>query len=311
MLALNAARSILTAPKALAMLPLWTWLLTGAVALGVSRYIFHKALRRSLAPSREIPTIEPKAFGLTFQEVCFPTANQCQLKGWLIPAAGSDRSPAAILLHGWGGNAATLLPLAQPLHDAGFTVLLFDARCHGRSDEDSFASLPRFAEDMEHALDWLQSQPQIDPRRIALIGHSVGAGAALLLAARRDDVAAVVSLSAFSHPHTMMRRFLAAKHVPYIPIGWYCLRYVQHIIGHRFDDIAPVNTIRRLKCPALLVHGQDDVTVPVTEAHTIYAARPDNRVHLRLIQGTHDDFGDIEQEAAELVDFLRGELRDG
>lgn len=286
----------------------WLGLLVGVTALALARSAFHAALRRSLAPAREIATTTPEALGLSFSEISFLTANQRRLRGWLIPAAGTGQQPAAILLHGWGGNAATLLPLAQPLHDAGFTVLLFDARCHGRSDEDSFASLPRFAEDMEHALDWLQSQPQIDPRRIALIGHSVGAGAALLLAARRDEVAAVVSLSAFSHPHTMMRRFLAAKHVPYIPIGWYSLRYVQHIIGHRFDDIAPVNTIRRLKCPALLVHGQDDVTVPVTEAHTIYAARPDNRVRLKLIPGTHDDFGDIEQEAAELVDFLRAEI---
>lgn len=289
----------------------WLGLLVGVTALALARSAFHAALRRSLAPAREIATTTPEALGLSFSEISFLTANQRQLRGWLIPAAGSDRPPAVILLHGWGGNAATLLPLARPLHDAGFTVLLFDARCHGRSDNDSFASLPRFAEDMEHALDWLQSQPQIDPRRIALIGHSVGAGAALLLAARRDDVAAVVSLSAFSHPHNMMRRFLAAKHVPYVPIGWYSLRYVQHVIGYRFDDIAPVNTIRRLKCPALLVHGQDDATVPVAEARTIYAARPDDRVHLRLIQGTHDDFGDIEQEAAELVAFLRSELHGG
>ena len=45
-----------------------------------------------------------------------------------------------------------MLPLLAPLHLAGFSALLFDARCHDRSDEDDFTSLPRFAEDLECAL---------------------------------------------------------------------------------------------------------------------------------------------------------------
>ena len=113
---------------------------------------------------------------------------------------GAGERPAVILLHGWGGNAETLLPLARPLHEADFAVLLFDARCHGRSDEDSFTSLPRFAEDLEHAFDWLQRQRQVNHRQIAVLGHSVGAGAALLMASRRSEIAAVASIAAFSHP---------------------------------------------------------------------------------------------------------------
>jgi predicted esterase len=28
------------------------------------------------------------------------------------------------VLHGWGGNAQMMLPLARPLHEAGFALLL-------------------------------------------------------------------------------------------------------------------------------------------------------------------------------------------
>lgn len=266
----------------------------------------HLAIRRGLAPQR-MPE-RPSPDGLPYREVRFPTANGRSLYGWFLPAARVGRAPAVALLHGWGGNAETLLPLARPLHQAGFAVLLFDARCHGLSDADSFASLPRFAEDLEHALDWLHRQPQVDGRHLALVGHSVGAGAALLVASRRDDIAAVASIAAFSHPKTMMRRLLASKHVPYLPFGWYVLRYVQHVIGHRFDDIAPLNTIRKVRSPTLLVHGAEDTTVPVAEARAIYAARPGEHVRLKIIPGSHDDYGDTAQEAEALVDFLRNNV---
>lgn len=283
-------------------------LLSGLSLAGLLLWGFHRAIHRGLAPRRNSVRQSPGDLGLAYREARIPTANGRILFGWFLPAAQAGQAPAVALLHGWGGNTETLLPLARPLHQAGFTVLLFDARCHGRSDEDSFASLPRFAEDLEHALDWLRQQPGVDSRRLALVGHSVGAGAALLVASRRDDISAVVSIAAFSHPERMMRRLLASKHIPYIPFGWIILRYVQHVIGHRFDDIAPLNTIRRVRCPSLLVHGAQDKIVPVAEARAIHAARPGDHVQLRIIPGSHDDYGDPDKEAEALVDFLRANV---
>ena len=61
-----------------------------------------------------------------------------------------------------------MLPLAKPLQTAGYALLFFDARSHGRSDGDTFASLPRFAEDLEQAVDWLQAQGEIDASRVGV-----------------------------------------------------------------------------------------------------------------------------------------------
>ena len=266
------------------------------------------AIHRSLAPERMIESRTPVDEGLQHHDVRVPTGNGKSLFGWFIPAPRKKlaaSAPAVALLHGWGGNAETLLPLARPLHDAGFALLFIDARCHGQSDEDSFASMPRFAEDLGHAIAWLRQRDDIDGAAIAAIGHSVGAGAVLLHAAWRDDLAAVVSIAAFTHPVAMMRRWFAAKGVPYRPIGWLMLRYIEWVIGHRFDEIAPVNTIRKVKCPALLVHGEDDTTVPVSEAHAIHAQRSGNHVQLKLVAGSHDDFADLDRDLPVLVDFLR------
>jgi pimeloyl-ACP methyl ester carboxylesterase len=231
-----------------------------------------------------------------------PAANDKNLFGWFIPAGVG--SPALVVMHGWGGNAEMMLPLARPLHAAGYSLLLLDARCHGQSDGDSFASLPRFAEDIEAGLAWLAVQPELDPQRLGIVGHSVGAGAALLAASRRDDVRAVVSLAAFAHPASMMRRWLKSLHIPFWPLGAYILAYVQRVIGHRFDAIAPCNTIARVACPVLIVHGLADETVPVTEAQQIHAARNSDAVELLLVPGSHDDYGDIGRQIGAVSDFL-------
>ena len=161
--------------------------------------------------------------------------------GWCRHRRHAQRpAPAVLAMHGWGANAAMMWPVVPPLHAAGFAVLLIDARCHGRSDDETFTSMPRFAEDIAAGLAWLRLQPDIAADRLALLGHSVGAAAALLHASRHHDVRAVVSLSAFAHPREVMRRFMAEKRVPYPVLGWYVLRHVQRVIGVSFDDIAPL-----------------------------------------------------------------------
>lgn len=286
-----------------------------AVLLLLARW----AIRRGLAAPRVREQRDPGDLGLEFCTVECPTENGRMLRGWFIPArkGASPTASATVLLHGWGGNAETMLPLAEPLHRTGHTVLLVDARCHGMSDGDTFASLPRFATDLERAIGWLRVQPGIDPRRIAAIGHSVGAGAALLVASRAQTLAAVVSIAAFAHPDAMMRRWLSWRHIPYWPFGWAILAYVQHVIGTRFECIAPVNTIRHVHCPVLLAHGTADATVPVEEAWQIYANRAHDKVELLLMQGSHDEYAEMDTGIDAMLAFLsrhlpaQGELHEG
>ncbi|MFB1028430.1 MAG: alpha/beta fold hydrolase [Thauera sp.] len=297
----------------------------GAATLAGGRALVHWGIRRGLAAPRVPHHTEPGALGLAFETLRIDTENGKSLHAWFIPgparAAVADAdaataaareeaeippaaAPAVLVMHGWGGNAALMLPLARPLHEAGYATLFVDARCHGASDDDSFASLPRFAEDTEHAFAWLSAREGVDPARIALLGHSVGAGAVLFAASRTPQVAAVVSVAAFSHPAAMMRRWLATKRIPEKPIGRYILDYVQKTIGHRFDDIAPVTTIARIRRPVLLVHGADDEVVPIDEAMQIYAMRGDTPVELMTLTGDHESFADLEHHMGRLVGFL-------
>ena len=246
---------------------------------------------------------DPGRLGLAFQTIFIPTVSQKRLFGWLLPVPGATST--MVILHGWGGNAEQMLPMALPFHQAGMNVLLLDARNHGRSDRDSFSSLPRFAEDLEKAIEWLKRTYPEYSRKIALLGHSVGGGAVLLTASRRSDIDAVISISAFAHPKWMMQRFLKQVHVPSFLIT-FVIRYVEWLIGYRYEVIAPINTICDIKCPVLLVHGKADRTVPVKDALTI--ERGCRRPYIRLLMvenAGHESVEKIKAQEKELVQFLR------
>lgn len=283
----------------------------GLAALGLLVFLGLVALalwwlRRSLTPARlcDPPPLQPGQ--CLPPQVRVPTERGRSLHAWWLPApATPGLAPAAVLMHGWGGNGATLWPIAQALHAAGFAVLLPDARSHGLSDGDTFSSLPRFARDLAAGLDWVAQQPGIAPQRLCALGHSVGGAAALLCASQRPGLAAVVSVSAFAHPEQVMRRWLSARHVPYWPLGWAVNRYVEHVIGHRFNDIAPVATVSRIACPVLLVHGlQDDVVPPDCAQQLVQRAAP-GRVRLLAVPGTHDRFDDEAALLKEVAQALR------
>ncbi len=233
-----------------------------------------------------------------------PAADGLQLFGWYAASSLSGPRPAAVLLHGWGGNASNLLPAAKTLHDAGYAVLLVEARNHGRSDHEGHSSLPRFAQDLDSAIDWLAAQPGADAGALVALGHSVGAAAALLSASRRSDLAAVVSVSSFAHPEQLMQRWLAQRRVPYWPMGWMVNRYLERIIGARFDDIAPVNTVAKSSCPILLIHGLQDTTVPVMDARRIWQNRSMAQATLIECEGTHDAFDDAHAVTRQILNFL-------
>lgn len=269
--------------------------------------VIHRVYHVPRVPERGTPA----GFGLPFRTASIPTANGKRLFAWYVPLEGqAEKAPAVAVIHGWGGNAEAMLPFAKLLHHNGYAALLLDARNHGFSDGDSFSSMPRFAEDLENGLQWLARQPDVDPRRLTVLGHSVGAAAALLAASRRNDLAAVISIAAFAHPAALMRRQMRSHRIPYVPIGWLVLHYIEWIIDAHFDDIAPCNTIRYVSCPVLLVHGEADCNVPLEDVRRIHSNRPNDKVELIILPDTgHDSLHALETHGEILTGFLNWAMK--
>lgn len=147
------------------------------------------------------------------REVAFMSGD-LSLAGTLrLPLADNDVHPAALFIHGSGpvnrdGNAVDLATgnivmeidvyrqLAAALSDVGIASFRFDKRGVGDSEGDAtLASRSDLLDDARAAIQALREQPEIDPNRIILIGHSEGSYLAPVLAVEDPDMAGVVLLA--------------------------------------------------------------------------------------------------------------------
>jgi len=257
----------------------------------------HRSFRAPRVPENG----DPGDRNLAFRQVWIPAAKGKRLFGWLLPAG----RPAGtlVMIHGWGGNAEFLLPMAGFFQASGMNVLLVDACNHGRSDMDGHSSLPKFAADLGSAVDWVGQQPE-HTGPVALFGHSLGGAAVLLAAAERDDITAVISLATFAHPADMMRRFMKQVRIPDL-IAPAVLNYVELVIGRRYDEIAPINTVCRVACPVLMVHGSSDRTVPAADLEAIRKKCEGHPPEFLFIPDAgHTSVKQFEKHAGTLLAFL-------
>src|SRR5277367_564441 len=113
-------------------------------------------------------------------------------------AAGAGPHPAVILLHGFPGNERNL-DLAQAIRRAGWNVLYFNYRGSWGSPGDY--SFTHATEDVAAALAYLRdpanaAKLRTDPKRIVLIGHSLGGFLAAYGAAHDPGVMATALIPA-------------------------------------------------------------------------------------------------------------------
>lgn len=127
------------------------------------------------------------------------------------PSAAGARLPAVVLVGGSGPTdrdglvfgIPVLGQIADGLADAGFVVLRYDKRGVGQSGgRAESAGLTDYAEDVRAAVKMLADRKDVDPKRIAVIGHSEGGAVALIAASKDKRIAAVALLASNGVPGT-------------------------------------------------------------------------------------------------------------
>jgi pimeloyl-ACP methyl ester carboxylesterase len=103
-----------------------------------------------------------------------------------------------------------------------------------------------------------------------------------------------------------MERWMQVHHIPRRWIGNAILEHVQEVIGERFDHIAPEHQLEHIACPVLLVHGEQDRTVPLSDAHRLQALLRSGE--LLVVEGDHDLRASLAPHAGQLVRFFRTHL---
>jgi hypothetical protein len=125
-----------------------------------------------------------------YRTVHLTTSDHLDLKAWYHP---SRNGAAVLMLSGGGGDIGGTLSHARMLVRHGYGVLLFG----GRGTGDSEGTVNSYGwgreKDAAAALDYLATRADVDRGRVGALGLSTGADMAVDIAARRDDVKAVVA----------------------------------------------------------------------------------------------------------------------
>lgn len=157
----------------------------------------------ALAQSATIPAAiytDPPAdtaFPAAMEVVHIPTGG-VEINGIVYVAAGAGPHPTVILCHGLPGNEKSL-DLAQAMRRAGWTVIAFNYRgSWGSPGEYRFAqnledanAVLAFARDPANA-----AKLRIDPRRLVIMGHSMGGWVTALTAAKDKNLLGAAMISA-------------------------------------------------------------------------------------------------------------------
>ncbi len=203
------------------------------------------------------PADDPANYALPRVEVTFPSRDGLTLGGWWIPAP--DARATVIMCPGQNGSMDKDVLQATALHQAGFNVLMFDFRAHGRS-EGSLVTIGAFEQaDLFGALDYLQAAHGID--RVGVLGFSMGAGVALMVAAQDERIAALVVDGAYPTLSEILAGYLRVRHVPG-PLALLCARIVLLAAalrtGYAIYRANPADFAARITAPTLFVHGDRD-----------------------------------------------------
>jgi alpha-beta hydrolase superfamily lysophospholipase len=119
------------------------------------------------------------------------------------------RFPAVLLVPGFMSTADAFFPgFAEELNAGGFVSLTMDFRGFGQSEGVRGEVIPYLQiYDASNAISYLQSRPEVNPDKIALLGVSLGGGEVAYIAARDRRVKAVASMFLVGDGERRMRRF--------------------------------------------------------------------------------------------------------
>src|SRR5205809_609841 len=117
--------------------------------------------------------------------------------------------PGVVLVPGFMSTADAFFPgFAEELNAAGFVSLTMDFRGFGESEGVRGEVIPYLQiYDASNAISYLQSRPEVNPDKIAVLGVSLGGGEVAYIAARDRRVKCVASMVLVGDGERRMRRF--------------------------------------------------------------------------------------------------------
>lgn len=197
------------------------------------------------------------------------------LRGWIVQPSTAN-GDWVLLLHGVADNRAGMIGDASFLLRSGYGVLLMDSRAQGESDGALATYGWKERYDVRAILGALEALEH--PRRIFLLGESMGAAIALQAAAVDDRVDGVVAEASFSNLREVSYDYGGLHWTPWLgktlfrPASIFAMREVEREGGFRTEDVSPEEAVSARPFAILLICGSADRTIPCRHARRIFEA---------------------------------------
>ncbi|MFN8586987.1 MAG: alpha/beta fold hydrolase [Candidatus Eisenbacteria bacterium] len=152
------------------------------------------------------------------------------LDAWVLPGT---RPGVIVAFHGYARNHARVWRYAQFLRQDGWTIVAPDFRSSRAKDRKPTTLGAYEVEDADAVLRWVASQPRLASQPLGLFGESLGASAALVVAARDDDVRVVVADCPFANGRLAIEDGCVCEgHVPVVPFAALTRAIGRVVTGH-------------------------------------------------------------------------------
>lgn len=208
------------------------------------------------------------------KKVFFRNSKGQRLVGVLHIPPGKGPFPAVIVQHGLFANHQHPLikSISCALEKAGFVALRFTWSGHKPSEgayQDVLVS--QFVKDLKKGLAFLKAQTFVNQHRLGIIGHSLGAYVALIVASLSLEVRTAVAIAslfdAYKQFRIHLKKGVAEQHKDYLILRG------RKVPKNHYQDRAfwKINKkVPNIHCPLLIIHGDNDKTIMVQDARQIY-----------------------------------------
>ncbi len=227
--------------------------------------------------------------GVTFE------SQGCKLLGRMWLAKQDGPKPTVLLLHGLPGIDQNH-DLAFALKNAGWNSLVFHYR--GSWGSEGTYSLHNVLPDIDEALAFLKSHPDVDANRIVVCGHSLGGWAAVMTAVRHPELVGAISLAGVADWSEMglTAEYAGANMAPYLTgvTG-------EQIVEQKNDLEQATDNVTKLNGrPLLVVQGDQDAAVHMSQSQRLKDLYPDHTT-LHIINGADHGYSWEREEMIGMV----------
>ena len=221
------------------------------------------------------PEWTPEPVGFALEDVFFEASDGVKLHGWYAVKERADEDSASFATILWcHGNAGNITyryhNLVQLVERLGVDVFILDYRGYGRSEgKPSEEGLYR---DGAAAHRYLTETRGVPVERLVLFGRSLGAAVVIHTALNHPAAGVIVESPMFS--------------VREMAVTLFKIRPLGAIVPNQFPA---GEEIARVKGPVLVLHGDADTIVPLSQGKRVYHAAPEPKFFYRIPGAGHND----------------------